>query len=211
MRTTPAVSSSTALLVLGLAIAVFAASAGYAIGTRQGASTPTGDATAAPSGSGGAVPVVDPAGADPFTIHRNLLAADPTNVAAAIHLGNLLYDASRFAEAVPVYQQALRLTPGDISVSTDLGTALYYSGRPDDALQQYDVSLALDPKHAQTLFNIGTVRLEAKRDTVGAVAAWERVIAANPSGAQATKARERIDEARRQQVGFAPIPLHTSR
>ena len=211
MRTTPSVSSSTALLVLGCAIAVFAASAGYAIGTRQGAPVPMGGTTAAPSASGEAVPVVDPAGADPFTVHRNLLAADPTNVATAIHLGNLLYDAGRFAEAVPVYQQALRLTPGDISVSTDLGTALYYSNRPDDALRQYELSLAIDPKHEQTLFNIGTVRFEAKRDTAGAIGAWERVIAANPTGAQATKARERIDEARRQQVGFVPIPLHTSR
>ena len=129
--------------------------------------------------------------------YRDMLARDPKNLQAAISAGNLLYDAKRWAEAIPFYQQATAIDPQNVNVSTDLGTALWYSGRADEALAQYARSLAVDVRHAQTLFNMGIVKSEGKRDYVGAVAAWQQLLASNPTYPNAPVVRSMIDEARR--------------
>jgi tetratricopeptide (TPR) repeat protein len=82
-------------------------------------------------------------------------------------------------------------------VSTDLGTALWYSGHADAALAQYARSLSIDARHAQTLFNMGIVKSEGKRDYAGAAATWEQLLAANPLYPNASTVRSMIDEARR--------------
>ncbi len=111
-----------------------------------------------------------------------------------MELGNRLYDARRYAEAIPYYQQAFTLDPKNVSVSTDLATALYYAGRADEALAQFEKSLALDPRHAQTLFNLGIVRRDAKNDPKGAIAAWERLLTDAPDYPDAPKVRTMLAE-----------------
>jgi cytochrome c-type biogenesis protein CcmH/NrfG len=125
---------------------------------------------------------------------KNVLASDPKNVQASIEIANRLYDAQRYAEAVPYYQKAFTLDPKNVDVSTDLATALYYAGRADDALAQFDKSLALDPKHGQTLFNLGIVKRDAKNDPQGAIAAWERLLASVPDYADSARVRTMITE-----------------
>src|SRR5206468_5638956 len=130
------------------------------------------------------VPVVDES---ELRAYREILARDPKNLAAAVKAGNLLYDGQRYVEAIGFYQQAFALNPKDINVSTDLGTALWYSGRADAALVQYQKSLGLNATHAQTLFNVGLVRADGKRDYVGAVAAWDTLLKTNPAYPDAAK------------------------
>lgn len=199
MSGTSNASGSATQVFLAVAIGFFGATLGYVIGSRQAAPTPC-----APVGFAPAVPTAPataPAAAlgdsAQMAAYRNILATDPMNVTAAIQLGNLLYDAGRYAEAVPYYRQALALDPKNVNVSTDLGTALWYSGNADEALKQYAVSLAIDPRHEPTLFNVGIVRLDGKQDVVGAIDAWQRLIAINPAGEQASKARRRLEEAKR--------------
>src|SRR5262249_9403661 len=115
---------------------------------------------------------------------------------AAVKAGNLLYDAQRYPEAIEFYKLAFALLPDDINVSTDLGTALWYSGRADEALAQDEKSLAIDATHAQTLFNIGIVRADGKRDYKGAVAAWETLLTTNPTYTDTAKVRTLIADAR---------------
>ena len=131
-----------------------------------------------------------------LTAYRNILARDPTNVEAAVNAGNLLYDAPRYHEAIPLYQQGFALRPSDINVSTDLGTALWYTGRADEALAQYGKSLALNPTHPQTLFNIGIVNADGKR--AYAIAVWETLLATNPGYGDVVKVRSLIAGARQQ-------------
>lgn len=128
--------------------------------------------------------------------YRDILARDPKNVQAAVGAGNMLYDARRYEEAIPFYQQAMSANGSDVSVSTDLGTALWYTGRADAALAQYAVSLTIDSKHAQTLFNMGIVRSDGKKDYAGAVQAWEALLASNPSYPNAANVRSMISEAK---------------
>ena len=176
-----------AWIVWGAGTLLVGALTGYLL-AQSGARTPAAVATAAMPV---AAPTIDEGA---LSAYRDILKRDPANLQAAVSGANLLYDAQRYAEAVPLYQQAFALNPKDINVSTDLGTALWYSGRADDALAQYDRSLTLDPTHAQTLFNIGIVRADGKHDAAGARAAWSKLLEANPGYKDAATVRARRAE-----------------
>ncbi|MBI2835445.1 MAG: tetratricopeptide repeat protein [Acidobacteria bacterium] len=150
-------------------------------------------APATPATAGSAPALINEA---ELKTYRDILARDPKNVEAAIRLGNMLYDAQRYSEAIPYYQQALTIQPQNVNVSTDLGTALWYSGHADRALAQYDKSLAIDADHSQTLFNVGIVRLDGKQDPRGAIEVWEKLLSVEPGYANAAKVRELISTAR---------------
>lgn len=188
--------------VAAVCAAVVAGTLGYIVGAQQSPAraeyTPPVTSTAAP------VPVTNDG---ELQAYRTILASDPKNAKAAVELANRLYDAGRYAEAIPYYQQAFAINPTDINVSTDLGTALWYTGRADDALAQYAKSLALNPSHPQTLFNIGIVKRDGKGDLAGAIAAWEQLLKSNPTYADAAKAKQFISEARAKALGgIAPMP-----
>ena len=179
---------------------------GYVIAT-QGTPSTGSVAAAAPSVTTGAsAPVIDEGA---LRAYREILARDPKNVQAAVGAANLLYDAQRYVEAIPLYQQAFTLNPADINVSTDLGTALWYSGRPDEALAQYDRSLALSATHAQTLFNVGIVKSEGKRDYAGAIAAWKKLLATNATYPDVAKVRSLMAEAQQKSQVRTPLPTRT--
>jgi tetratricopeptide (TPR) repeat protein len=181
-----------AWIVYSMAAGLFGVLAGYIIAVQGGhtASAPAAQTASAPAP---AAPIVDES---ELRAYREILARDPKNVTAAIKAGNLLYDAQRYSESISFYQQAFALSPNDINVSTDLGTALWYAGRPDEALAQYQKSLAIDATHAQTLFNMGIVRADGKRDYAGALAAWETLLKSNPSYPEAAKVRTLMTDAR---------------
>jgi hypothetical protein len=195
---------SGACLVLGLAV-------GYVVfGHRPGPPivTPVSE-QGAPSAGGAPTPgLLDERQVQAL---RDILAKDPRNGQAAIQLGNLLYDAGRYAEAVQPYQQALAVDPKNVNVSTDLGTSLWYAGRPDEALAQYEKSLEIDPNHAQTLFNQGIVRLEGKQDAARAVQSWEKLLAAHPNYPERARV-EQLLEGTRQKVGSTPVaPIRSTK
>ena len=200
-------SSNTGLVAAtGVAGALFGIIVGYIMGTGGDLGPARGGVSAAPA------PVAQTAPSPlvnegELQAYRDILARDPKNVAAATSLGNKLYDAGRYAEAVPYYQQAFALDSKNANLSTDLGTALWYSGRPDDALAQYQKSLAADPKHAQTFFNMGIVRLEGKQDALGAIEAWSELLAKHPGYPEADKVKRLIVEA--QQKIVAPAASRT--
>ena len=177
--------------ITGIAGILFGIIVGYVIGSGQfQARAEAGGQVAQAAAPQSTTLVTD---AD-LQAYKNVLAQDPKNAGAAAALANKLYDAGRYSEAVPYYQQALANDPKNVNVSTDLGTALFYAGRPDEALAQLQKSLDLDPKHAQTLFNIGIVRRDGKQDRKGAVEAWERLLASNPSYPEAARVRSLIAE-----------------
>jgi len=170
---------------------------GIIVGYMLGVSQPSGGPIPVAAGSQSAAAPAAPAAAaneQELQAYRNVLASDPKNIRANTELANRLYDTGRYADAIPYYQQAFALDPKNVSVSTDLATALYYAGRADDALAQFDRSLSLDPKHAQTLFNVGIVKRDAKNDPQGAIAAWERLLAIAPDYPDAPKVRAMVAE-----------------
>ena len=176
--------------VTGVAGVLFGVIVGYLLGVSQRDGGP-GPVTAATVAAAAPAPVVNE---QELQAYRNVLATDPKNARANTELANRLYDAGRYAEAIPYYQQAFASDARNVNVSTDLATALFYAGRPDEALAQFEKSLAIDPKHGQTLFNLGIVRRDGKHDPKGAIAAWERLLGAVPDYADAGKVRTMIAE-----------------
>jgi|SRR5579872_3079455 len=178
-------------IVTGVAGVMFGVIVGYMLGVSQTGvgSTPVAAASAKTAAAAPAA-----VNEQELQAYRNVLASDPRNVQANIEIANRLYDAQRYAEAIPYYQQAFTLDSKNVNVSTDLATALYYAGRADEALAQFDKSLSLDPKHGQTLFNIGIVKRDAKNDPNGAIAAWERLLTSVPDYPDSAKVRTMITE-----------------
>jgi tetratricopeptide (TPR) repeat protein len=174
---------------------IIGALTGYLIAVQGGRTAPAaGPALSASAPSAAATPVVDESA---LKAYRDILERDPKNLAAATAAGNMLYDAHRYVEAIPFYQQAFALNTADVNVSTDLGTALWYAGRADEALGQYDRSLAINPTHSQTLFNVGIVKADGKHDYAGAIAAWEKLLATTPDYSNAANVRSLIEDAKK--------------
>lgn len=176
--------------VTGIAGTLFGIIVGYMMGVSQQEARPL--PVAASTVAAAPAPVV--ANEQELQGWRNILASDPKNVRANVELANKLYDAGRYAESIPYYQQAFTGDPKNVNVSTDLATAMYYAGRIEDALAQLERSLTIDPKHAQTLFNVGIVKRDARNDTKGAIEAWERLLTTVPDYPEAGKVRTLITE-----------------
>jgi cytochrome c-type biogenesis protein CcmH/NrfG len=49
--------------------------------------------------------------------------------------------------------------------------------------------LHYDPKDANSLFNLGIMRLQGKKDSKGALAAWQLLLKSNPQLSEDRKAR----------------------
>ena len=190
----PARPSQYTWIVYAVAMLLVGGLAGYVLSIAGNNGAPAATTTAtAPVNAAPAAGMVDEVA---LKAYRDILARDPKNFQAAVSTGNMFYDAKRYEEAIPFYQQAMAANGRDANVSTDLGTALWYTGRADAALAQYAVSLTIDPAHAQTLYNMGIVRSDGKKDFAGAAQAWETLLQTNPAYPNASNVRTMIAEAK---------------
>lgn len=123
------------------------------------------------------------------------LKADPSNAALLAQVGNLYYDAKQYPTAIEYYEHSLKFEPTDTSVRTDLGRAYWYKGDADTAIAQFNKVLALAPTKADTLFNLGIVKWQGKKDAEGAIAAWQKLLEANPGYPNKDKVQQLIAEA----------------
>ena len=116
------------------------------------------------------------------------LKNDPKNSELLNQIGTLYKATHQFKEAVGYYQKALDSDPKNVAARTDLASCLFYEGDADGAIKQLQQSLSYDPKDANSLFNLGIIRLQAKNDPNGAVTAWQQLLKLNPTLAQDKKA-----------------------
>ena len=168
--------------------AFFGLLVGWILGSQQGRPVVPGAAPAAqaapqPAGTTAAPPRALQATAD----------ANPSDAATRVALGNVYFDAERYAEAIRWYEAAIAIDPGNVNASTDLGVAYYYSNQADRALAQFDHSLSIDPTHAKTLLNMGIVRAFGKQDLAGAVEAWQKVVEVAPGTPESRAAQQALD------------------
>ena len=181
-------------VVFGIAGVFFGLLVGWMIGSQQGRPPAAATAQTAPQAPQAQT-------AKPFDESRaNTLKAaiekDRNDAESRVQLGNLYFDAERFADAARQYEDALAVNPKHVNASTDLGIAYYYMNQADRALAQFDRSLAIDPAHTKTLLNIGIVRAFGKQDLDGAAAAWRRVVEIAPSSEEARMARQALQSLR---------------
>ena len=108
------------------------------------------------------------------------LKTDPKNTALLVQVGSVYESTHQFKDAVGYYDRALQVTPKNVALRTEMASCLYYSGDVDGAIGQLEQSLKYEPKDANSLFNLGIIKLQGKQDSEGALAAWRQLLKSNP-------------------------------
>jgi cytochrome c-type biogenesis protein CcmH/NrfG len=108
------------------------------------------------------------------------VAANPSNVAAWISLGNSYFDTAQHEKSIQAYQKALALQPNNANIWTDMGVMYRRSGKPQEAIKAFDKAIEVDPKHETSRFNKGIVLMHDLNDIKGAIKAWEGLLQVNP-------------------------------
>jgi cytochrome c-type biogenesis protein CcmH/NrfG len=116
------------------------------------------------------------------------LKADPNNSDLLNQIGTLYKATHQFKEAQGYFQRAIEANPKNVASRTDLASCLFYQGDTDGAIQQIEKSLTYEPKDANSLFNLGMIRLQGKKDPTGAITAWKKLLKLNPALAADKKA-----------------------
>lgn len=177
-------------VVFGLAGVFFGILVGWMIGSQQ-ARTPAAT-TSPPPAAAQQAQTAPPFDQSRATTLEATIAKNASDAESRVQLGDLYFDAERFADATRWYEDALKIDPKHVNASTDLGIAYYYMNQPDRALQQFERSLSVDPKHTKTLLNVGIVRAFGKQDLEGAAKVWQEVIDLAPSSPEAGMARQAL-------------------
>lgn len=133
--------------------------------------------------------------AEPFL---QQLKQDPKNKDLLLRVAYFYKSAHPFKEAAGYFDQTLRLDPNNVAVRTEKASCLYYIGDVDGALAELRQSLRISPKDANSLFNLGMIRLKGKQDRVGAIAAWQELLRTNPGLDKKPIVERMIAEARQQ-------------
>jgi cytochrome c-type biogenesis protein CcmH/NrfG len=108
------------------------------------------------------------------------LKANPHDSALLTQVAAIYHGSHQFKEAAGYYDKAAQADPKNVSLRTMLASSLYRSGDVDGAIAQLNEGLRYNPRDANSLFNLGMIRLEGKGDGKGALAAWQRLLKSNP-------------------------------
>jgi tetratricopeptide (TPR) repeat protein len=112
--------------------------------------------------------------------YRRILDEDPHNLASVIALGNALYDAGQWWEAIRYYEQALQLDPHMADVVTDMGTCYRNLGMSNKAIVLYERALTIEPVHQGALYNMGIVYGFDRKEYARAIHSWQKLLNISP-------------------------------
>jgi predicted TPR repeat methyltransferase len=119
-----------------------------------------------------------------LTALRRGLSLDPQLAVAQETLGMALEELGRFTEAEAAYREGLRLDATCADAPENLAKLLRHLGRFEEAVHWYREALARRPEAVGLLLELGE-SLWKIRDSTGALAAFERAVAASPGSAEA--------------------------
>lgn len=108
------------------------------------------------------------------------LKSTPNDSALLTQVGAIYHSTHQFKEAAAWYDKAVAADPKNVALRNRLASSLYRAGDVDGAIAQLNQALAYEPKDANSLFNLGMIRLQGKGDGKGAVAAWQQLLKSNP-------------------------------
>ena len=108
------------------------------------------------------------------------LKANPNDSALLTQVAAMYHGNHQFKEAAGYYDKAVQADPKNVSLRTRLASSLYRNGDVDGAIAQLNEGLRYDPRDANSLFNLGMIRLQGKGDGKGALAAWQKLLKSNP-------------------------------
>jgi tetratricopeptide (TPR) repeat protein len=107
--------------------------------------------------------------------YRQAVRNEPGNASHYFHLGNLMFQARRFGEAVKCYEMATRKDRSDPASLVNLGLALVAARRAAEARKLLPRILRMQPKSARTELSLGRLLRQLKQP-VKAEAAFRRAI-----------------------------------
>ena len=84
---------------------------------------------------------------------EGLLAANPNDAGLMAAMGNLYFDASRWAEAREWYEKSLQVSSGDPNVITDLAVVYRNLGNFERTIELLDQAIAIKSDHWQAWYN----------------------------------------------------------
>ncbi len=132
---------------------------------------------------------------------QSIIAQDPGISDAYFALGNIYYKTRRFQEALEAFQKSLDLKPDDSFAVINIANSLQGLGQSEQAERFVLDYLAKGLEDPQLYFLLGNIRVR-RGDPDGAVAYFEKCLAANPQSASAHNAiaairlnNDRLDEA----------------
>ena len=88
-------------------------------------------------------------------------------------------------------------------------------GQFDKAVENFRKANEANPRHLQSLFNLGVVYAYDLKQPKKAIEAWEKLVATDPSSAQAIQARTQLEQlksarSRASGPGSAPLAIPSS-
>ncbi len=125
---------------------------------------------------------------------EQLSAKDPKNADYRTRIGNIFYDMGRYEKAVDYYNQSLDLKPRDPKVETDLAVCFHYLGQQDMSLKTLDRVLEYKPDFPEAMFNKGIVLITGKKDIMGGIAVWEKLLQLHPDYPRRAELQQSIDQ-----------------
>ena len=121
------------------------------------------------------------------------LKASPKDAELNVRMGNLLFDSSRFSEAIPYYKTALQISPNNPDVIVDLGVCYFNLKKYPEAQQQFELALKANPNHVNALYNIGVVAVQ-QGDVNHLIQYWTRLREIAPNSSQAIRAKQILEQ-----------------
>jgi cytochrome c-type biogenesis protein CcmH/NrfG len=107
--------------------------------------------------------------------------AEPKNSALLVQIAGIYQSTHQFKEATNYFQSALKIDPKNVPARTAMASCMYYSGDVDGAIGQLNQALKFSPKDPNTLFNLGMIKYQGKKDPAGAIATWQQLLKLNPN------------------------------
>jgi cytochrome c-type biogenesis protein CcmH/NrfG len=108
------------------------------------------------------------------------LKTDPNNATLLAKVGAMYKVTHQFKDAERYYEKSLKVDPRNLTVRGDFAACLFYTGDIDGGIGQLQQSLKIHPKDANSLFNLGVMKWQGKKDAAGAVEAWQQLLKSNP-------------------------------
>lgn len=108
------------------------------------------------------------------------VTGQPEDYQSWVHLGHLYFDSGQSEKAITAYTTSLKYHEGSADLFTDLGIMYRRTGNPEKAVESFKKAQAMDPRHLMSRLNEGIVRHFDLKDTAGALAAWEALLAIEP-------------------------------
>ncbi len=121
---------------------------------------------------------------DAATIYRMLLAEEPADFAALLHLATVRLQQDDPDGAVELTRRAVDIRADSAEAHSTLATALWARRQYEAAIERYEQALSIDPDCAEANYGLGTV-LVARERLDEAIACFRRALAVDPDYAEA--------------------------